>query len=55
MKPCMTDGLPCSENKNIAGFDNPGKCLYTSIRELVENALDSSESIGELPMVEITM
>ncbi|KAG1654231.1 hypothetical protein FOA52_005327 [Chlamydomonas sp. UWO 241] len=44
-----------AENKNIAGFDNPGKCLYTSIRELVENALDSSESIRELPLVEITV
>eukprot|EP00877_Chromochloris_zofingiensis_P003200 jgi/Chrzof1/12881/Cz07g10220.t1 len=44
-----------AENKNIAGFDNPGKCLYTTIRELVENALDSSESIGELPFVEITI
>eukprot|EP01051_Picozoa_sp_SAG22_P005186 SAG22_NODE_301_length_12744_cov_19.648189_4_plen_82_part_00 len=26
-----------AENKNIAGFDNPGKSLYTTIRELVEN------------------
>eukprot|EP00966_Prymnesium_polylepis_P115247 2664089-Prymnesium_polylepis.1 len=30
-----------SENKNIAGFDNPGKSLYTTIRELVENSLDA--------------
>ncbi|KAF8057634.1 TOP6B [Scenedesmus sp. PABB004] len=44
-----------AENKNIAGFDNPGKCLYTTIRELVENALDSAESISELPMIEITI
>ncbi|XP_057539077.1 DNA topoisomerase 6 subunit B [Amaranthus tricolor] len=44
-----------AENKNIAGFDNPGKCLYTTVRELVENALDSSESISELPVVEITI
>lgn len=42
-----------AENKNIAGFDNPGKCLYTTVRELVENALDSAESISELPVVEI--
>lgn len=34
------------DNKNIAGFDNPGKALYTTIRELVENSLDSAESIG---------
>ncbi|XP_031387011.1 DNA topoisomerase 6 subunit B [Punica granatum] len=44
-----------AENKNIAGFDNPGKCLYTTVRELVENALDSAESISELPVVEITI
>lgn len=44
-----------AENKNIAGFDNPGKCLYTTVRELVENSLDSAESISELPVVEITI
>ncbi|XP_022754303.1 DNA topoisomerase 6 subunit B isoform X2 [Durio zibethinus] len=44
-----------AENKNIAGFDNPGKCLYTTVRELVENALDSAESISELPVVDITI
>ncbi|CAD7704825.1 unnamed protein product [Ostreobium quekettii] len=42
-----------AENKNIAGFDNAGKCLFTSVRELVENSLDSAESISELPDVEI--
>ncbi|XVF04637.1 hypothetical protein REPUB_Repub05bG0101700 [Reevesia pubescens] len=44
-----------AENKNIAGFDNPGKCLYTTVRELVENALDSAESISELPVVDVTI
>uniref|UniRef100_A0A7S3QTQ5 DNA topoisomerase 6 subunit B n=1 Tax=Dunaliella tertiolecta TaxID=3047 RepID=A0A7S3QTQ5_DUNTE len=44
-----------AENKNIAGFDNPGKCLYTTVRELVENALDSSESVGVLPVIDITI
>lgn len=44
-----------AENKNIAGFDNPGKSLYTTVRELVENSLDSAESISELPVVEITI
>ncbi|XP_062017838.1 DNA topoisomerase 6 subunit B isoform X1 [Rosa rugosa] len=44
-----------AENKNIAGFDNPGKCLYTTVRELVENSLDSTESISELPLIEITI
>ncbi len=33
----------------------PGKCLYTTIRELVENALDAAESISQLPHIEITM
>ncbi|XP_043691416.1 DNA topoisomerase 6 subunit B isoform X2 [Telopea speciosissima] len=44
-----------AENKNIAGFDNPGKCLYTTVRELVENSLDSAESISELPIIEVTI
>ncbi|KAL4198195.1 hypothetical protein AMTRI_Chr03g44710 [Amborella trichopoda] len=44
-----------AENKNIAGFDNPGKSLYTTVRELVENSLDSAESISELPWIEITI
>ena len=44
-----------SENKNIAGFDNPGKSLYTTIRELVENSLDACESISVLPDIEITI
>lgn len=33
----------------------PGKCLYTTIRELVENALDSAEAISMLPAIDITM
>ncbi|XP_074290062.1 DNA topoisomerase 6 subunit B-like [Silene latifolia] len=44
-----------ADNKNIAGFDNPGKSLYTTVRELVENSLDSAESISNLPLVEITI
>lgn len=44
-----------AENKNIAGFDNPGKSLYTTVRELVENSLDSAESIKELPSIEVTI
>ena len=41
-----------TENQNIAGFDNPGKSLYTTIRELVENSLDAAESIGAPPDIE---
>ncbi|XP_052623305.1 DNA topoisomerase 6 subunit B [Lactuca sativa] len=44
-----------AENENIAGFDNPGKSLYSTVKELVENALDSAESIRELPLVEVTI
>jgi DNA topoisomerase-6 subunit B len=42
-----------AENQAIAGFDNMGKALYTSIRELVENSLDACESIGELPSIKV--
>ena len=42
-----------TENQHIAGFDNPGKSLYTTIRELVENSLDAAESIGVLPSITI--
>eukprot|EP00884_Botryococcus_braunii_P009390 jgi/Botrbrau1/18452/Bobra.0072s0035.1 len=44
-----------AENKNIAGFDNPGKCLYTTVRELVENSLDAAESISQLPDIDVTI
>lgn len=42
-----------ADNKNIAGFDNPGKSLYTTIRELVENGLDACEQIGHLPAITV--
>ncbi|GBG33873.1 DNA topoisomerase 6 subunit B [Hondaea fermentalgiana] len=44
-----------AENQNIAGFDNAGKSLYTTIRELVENSLDAAESINVLPEIELTI
>ena len=44
-----------SENKNIAGFDNPCKSLYTTIRELVENSLDACESCNTLPDIEVAV
>ena len=40
-------------NKAIAGFDNPTRSTYTSIRELVENALDAAEKGGFLPDIQI--
>lgn len=42
-----------AENQSIAGFDNKGKSLYTSIRELMENSLDACESIGVLPEIKV--
>ena len=44
-----------AENQSIAGFDNMGKSLYTTIRELVENSLDACESAGVLPDVTLTV
>lgn len=45
----MCNALLCYHS---TGFENPGKSLYTSIRELVENSLDAAESIGVLPEVQ---
>lgn len=41
------------ENKAIAGFDNPMRSVFTSVRELVENGLDAAEKIGRLPDIEV--
>ncbi len=40
-------------NKAIAGFDNPTRSTYTSVRELVENALDAAEKGSFLPDIQI--
>jgi DNA topoisomerase-6 subunit B len=42
-------------NRAIAGFENPARSLYVSIREIVENSLDSCESISVLPTIFITL
>ncbi|OYT41071.1 MAG: DNA topoisomerase VI subunit B [Desulfurococcales archaeon ex4484_58] len=39
--------------KEIAGFANPARAMYQSIRELVENALDATDSHGILPNIKI--
>ena len=44
-----------SENKNISGFDNAGKSLYTTMRELVENSLDAAEAVPVCPFIEVTV
>ncbi|KAL9256414.1 DNA topoisomerase 6 subunit B-like protein [Drosera capensis] len=48
--------LACN-TRNFSGNSRipPGKCLYTTVRERVENSLDSAESISELPVVEVTV
>ncbi|MBD3407706.1 MAG: DNA topoisomerase VI subunit B [Candidatus Lokiarchaeota archaeon] len=61
IKPIETDVVELSvsawfyRNRTIAGFDNPARSLYVSIRELVENSLDASEEAGYLPDVSVTL
>ena len=38
-------------NRDLAGFSNPARALYTSVRELVENSLDACEQFAILPDV----
>jgi DNA topoisomerase-6 subunit B len=40
-------------NRDIAGFTNPSRALYSTIRELVENSLDACEIHGILPDIYI--
>eukprot|EP01134_Creolimax_fragrantissima_P002842 CFRG2842T1 len=44
-----------ANNKGIAGFDNPGKSLYTTVREFVENSLDAAEMCQTLPEIKVTI
>ncbi|NIQ04740.1 MAG: DNA topoisomerase VI subunit B [Candidatus Korarchaeota archaeon] len=44
-----------AENRSIAGFDNPARGLYTSIREFVENGLDAAEEISVLPEIKVRL
>ena len=36
-------------NRDLAGFSNPTRSLYTSVREFVENALDACDQKKILP------
>jgi DNA topoisomerase-6 subunit B len=40
-------------NRELAGFSNPARALYQSIRELMENALDATDAHGILPEIKI--
>jgi len=41
--------------KEIAGFSNPVRAMYQTIRELVENSLDATDSHGILPNIKINI
>ncbi|MEM3005496.1 MAG: ATP-binding protein, partial [Candidatus Bathyarchaeia archaeon] len=36
-------------NREIAGFSNPSRALYSAVRELLENSLDACEARGVPP------
>jgi DNA topoisomerase VI subunit B len=58
LNPALTFKSPAeffAENKNIAGFDNPGKSLYTTVRELIENGLDAAEAVPVTPSLNVTI
>lgn len=42
-------------NRDIAGFTNPSRSLYMSIRELVENSLDAAEIGKILPEIHVQL
>ena len=44
-------------NRDIAGFSNPARAMYSAVRELIENSLDASELYGYPPdiYVRVTM
>ena len=42
-------------NRDLAGFSNPTRSLYTAVREFVENALDACDQKGILPDVNLTI
>ncbi len=39
--------------REIAGFSNPVRALYQTVRELVENAFDATETHGILPNIKV--
>ncbi len=42
-----------ARNKELAGFSNPTRALYQTVRELVENALDATDTHGILPFIHV--
>ncbi len=44
-----------AKNKELAGFANPVRALYQTIRELVENALDATDTHEILPQIYVSI
>ena len=42
-------------NRDIAGFTNPARAIFTAIRELVENSLDAAEHVGIPPDIYVRL
>lgn len=42
-------------NRDLAGFSNPTRSLYTAVREFVENSLDACDQAGILPNVHLSI
>ncbi|MEM1550468.1 MAG: DNA topoisomerase VI subunit B [Candidatus Bathyarchaeia archaeon] len=42
-------------NRDIAGFSNPARAIFSAIRELIENSLDATEPAGILPDIYIRL
>ena len=42
-------------NRDLAGFSNPSRSLYTAVREFVENGLDACDQKGILPDIRLTI
>ena len=40
-------------NRDLAGFSNPTRSLYTAVREFVENGLDACDQRGILPDIQL--
>jgi DNA topoisomerase-6 subunit B len=42
-------------NRDIAGFTNPARAIFSSIRELIENSLDAADSVSIPPDIYIRL
>ena len=42
-------------NRDIAGFTNPARAIFSSIRELVENSLDAGDNVGRPPDIYVRL